>query len=46
METLIKTEVCNYSRSTGDNGDTRGVNQHTAQAADKWTDQLAINILL
>lgn len=29
METLIKTEVCNYSRSAQDNGDSRRIILHT-----------------
>lgn len=46
METLIKTEVCNYSRYTQDNGDSREIILHTAQTTDTWTDQWPLKALL
>lgn len=44
METLIKTKVCNYSRSAQDNGDSRRIILHTD--AEAWSDQLHLNALL
>lgn len=44
METLIKTEVCNYSRSARDNGDSRRIILHTD--TDAWSDQWPLNALL